>query len=71
MKVKNVLRCIVDSYRKITVEVFDPTTRLIKQRYTIPPHFINHTDIPEDVLESEVNQMVNYYDGLAIIVEGK
>ena len=69
MKVKDIISCmVVDSYRYITVEKIDTTTNLVEKRYVIPPHSCDCTNITEDVWEAEVAQMVNYYDGLAIII---
>lgn len=69
MKVKDILSCMVDSFRNITVEKFDTETHLVKERYIIPPHVMDCTNIPEDVREAEVAQMVNYYDGFSIVIK--
>lgn len=68
MKVKDILSKTVDNYMKIVVEVFDPDTNLIKERYTIEPHHANFTNIPEDVLETEVGMIIVHFDSLVISV---
>lgn len=68
MRVKDILSKTVDNYMKIVVEVFDPDTNLIKTRYTIEPHRVIFTNIPEDVLETEVGMIIVHFDSLVISV---
>lgn len=66
MKVKDIISRIVDNYYKIVVEVFDGETDLIKERYFIEPH--SDGNIPEDVLNTEVEMIVVHFDSLVISV---
>lgn len=68
MKVGDIISKTVDNYMKIVVEVFDRDTNLIKTRYTIKPHSVNFTNIPEDVLETEVGMIIVHFDSLVISV---
>lgn len=68
MKVKDIIGKTVDNYMKIVVEVFDPDTNLIKERYPIEPHRANFTNIPEDVWETEVGMIILHFDSLVISV---
>lgn len=69
MKVKDIISRIVDNYYKIVIETFDSETNLIKDRYVIKPHSFDFTNIPEDVLDTEVGMIVVHFDSLVIAVE--
>lgn len=69
MKVKDIISKMVDNYLKISIEVFHPHTLLIKNRYYIKPHSIDYGNIPNDVLDAEVDMLVLHFDSLVISVE--
>lgn len=68
MKVKDVISKIVDNYYPVVVEVFDRNTHLIKVKYTIKPHAVDFTNIPEDVWDTEVGMVIPFFDSLVISV---
>lgn len=68
MLVKDLISKIVDSYQKIVIneyEGFKHTGR----RWIIEPHSIDFTNIPKDIWNTEIREIVPYYDRISIEIE--
>ena len=70
MKVSDFLRVTVDTYQSVQIEVFSPVTGLISKRYTVPPHKLLASKIPEEIKRKTIEIIVIYHDTVSIGVSG-
>ena len=69
MTVRNLMAKILEFYREIVIEVYDEETLRIIDRYYIPAHSIDYSNIPKNIWEKEVDMIVLYLDRLSIGVK--
>lgn len=68
MLVKDLIFKIVDSYQKIVIneyEGFKHTGR----RWIIEPHSVDFTNIPKDIWNTEIREIIPYYDKISVEIE--
>lgn len=70
MKVRDLLDKMFDSYVEIAINEYKEG-EYTGRRWIIPVHSKDYTDIPEDVLDSDVSGIVAYYDRISIEINVK
>ena len=68
MKVKDLISKMIDNYMRISISVYK-RNEFTGERYIVDPHATDYNNIPGNIWNSEIKDMVLYYDRLAIAVE--
>lgn len=68
MLVKDLISKIVDSYQEIVINKCKGNEHA-GRRWIIEPHSIDFTNIPKDIWNTEIKEIVPYYDRISIEIE--
>lgn len=68
MKVKDLMSRILDNYTRISISVYKEN-KFTGEGYIVDPHATDYNNIPGNIWNSEIKDMVLYYDRLVIAVE--
>lgn len=70
MLVKDLISKIVDSYQEIVITEYEGVKRT-GRRWNIEPHAIDYRNIPEEIWNTEIREIVPYYDRISVEIERK
>lgn len=68
MLVKDLISKIADSYQEIVINEYKGNEHT-GRRWIIEPHSIDFTNIPKDIWNTEIKEIVPYYDRISIEIE--